>query len=450
MSCTLAHALGDARQLADDGKLGLQADVDRAHDLLDARDRRAAQQHDRRGNAAVAQPADVLEAQLGDPDDAAAQHGARHLRHAAGPLGDAEHLDAGSRAAFDDRSGIALDAAEIDGDLRSGHFLPRLRNRRAGRPDRFRACGRRPGRREISPSRPPWSSRHGRGRCRGRDCWKRARPITGTEFGIIGLSPAQSSALLLVERAREELLGRPEQRREIPRPVAAVEAGEFGGRGKPQPVAEPRIGDQPVLVDAAHGRPVDLVFQRHGRGVALDRIDRQVDAVSAAEQAAFGSHRDHHRVAAHRPRRRPHRADAVAVDIEPLDRRAEQEFDAELVGCIGREPLREQPGIAGLVHRRINAAGDLVLRARPARARARPAGCGRRSRSAGRGRRDSADCRCRGRGSAASGRNTGCPCPLVIVDAGLGGDLVDAVARIERQPQFHVGVGAAARRRALR
>ena len=44
-------------------------------------------------NAAVAQAADILEARLGDADDAAAQHGARHLRHAAGALGDAEHLE---------------------------------------------------------------------------------------------------------------------------------------------------------------------------------------------------------------------------------------------------------------------------------------------------------------------------------------------------------------------
>jgi hypothetical protein len=117
-----AHALGDARYFADGGELGLQADVDSAHHLLDARHRRTAQQHDRGGDAAVAQPADVFEARFGDAGDAAAQHGTRHLRHAASALGDAEDLDAGQGAAVDDGARIALDAAKVDGDLRSRHF----------------------------------------------------------------------------------------------------------------------------------------------------------------------------------------------------------------------------------------------------------------------------------------------------------------------------------------
>ena len=163
-----AHALGDARYLADGGELGLQADVDGAHHLLDARHRRAAQQHDRRIDAAVAQPADVFEARFGDAGNAAAQHGARHLRHAASALGDAEDLDAGQGAAVDDGARIALDAAKVDGDLRSGHdFLVPCRPALAGRSP---ACGRRPHRQGIFRNRRPWSSRHGRGRCRGRDC----------------------------------------------------------------------------------------------------------------------------------------------------------------------------------------------------------------------------------------------------------------------------------------
>ena len=124
MSCTRPMRSAMRDDLADDGKFRLQADVDRAHHLLDARDRRAAQQHDRRGNAAVAQAADVFEARFRQPDDAAAQHGARHLRHAAGALGDAEHLDAGVGAAPHHSARVALDAAEIDGDFRSGHLQP--------------------------------------------------------------------------------------------------------------------------------------------------------------------------------------------------------------------------------------------------------------------------------------------------------------------------------------
>ena len=67
--------------------------------------------------------ADVFERGFGDVRDAAARHGARHLRHAAGALGDAEHLDARQRAALGDGAGVALDAAKVDGDLRSRHFF---------------------------------------------------------------------------------------------------------------------------------------------------------------------------------------------------------------------------------------------------------------------------------------------------------------------------------------
>ena len=218
-----AQAFGDARQFADDGELGLQADVDRAHHLLDARDRRAAQQHDRRGNAAVAQPADVLETRLGDPADAAAQHGARHLRHAAGPLGDAEHLDAGRRAADDDRSGVALDTAEIDGDFGPDIFFPASGTvEQAGGSISGLRPATRSARNFAEPAamvQPTWPCPVSRQRLR-----KRARPITGTEFGIIGPSPAHNSALLLVERARGRARSPSRTAPRYPRPVAAVEA----------------------------------------------------------------------------------------------------------------------------------------------------------------------------------------------------------------------------------
>jgi hypothetical protein len=117
------HPLGHARQLADDRQLGIEADVDGRDHLLDAREWRAAQQQDRSVDAAVAQAPDILEAGLADADDAAAQHGARHLRHPAGSLGDAKDLNAGLRATAHHGLRIALDAAEINGDLRTGHSV---------------------------------------------------------------------------------------------------------------------------------------------------------------------------------------------------------------------------------------------------------------------------------------------------------------------------------------
>ena len=89
-----AQPLGDPRQFLDDGEFRLQADVDGAHHFLGPRQGRAAQQHDGGLNAAFAQPADIFKARFGDAHDTPAQHGARHLRHAAGSLGDTKNLDA--------------------------------------------------------------------------------------------------------------------------------------------------------------------------------------------------------------------------------------------------------------------------------------------------------------------------------------------------------------------
>jgi hypothetical protein len=116
-----AEPRGDPRDFLDDGQFRLEAHIDVAHHIFGPGQRRAAQEHDRAGNAAVAQAMDILEPRLGDPNDAAAKHRARHLRHAAGALGHPEHLNAGRRAPLDHRPRIALDAAKIDGYRGPGH-----------------------------------------------------------------------------------------------------------------------------------------------------------------------------------------------------------------------------------------------------------------------------------------------------------------------------------------
>ena len=89
--------------------------------------------------------------------------------------------------------------------------------------------------------------------------------------------------------------------------------------------------------------------------------------MAAAEHAAFRPHRKHHRVACHRTGGGAHCRDPVPDDIQPLDRRAEAELDAELVRGPGRQRFGELARIAGLVDGRIDAAGDPVLDAGQAR-----------------------------------------------------------------------------------
>src|SRR5204863_3788532 len=114
----LRHASGDPRQLLDDREFGIEADIDGRNDFLDARQGRTAQQQDRAVDPACPEPTDILEPRLTDTDHAAAQHRARDLRHPASSLGDAEDLDAGFTASPDHSPRVALDAFEIDGDLR--------------------------------------------------------------------------------------------------------------------------------------------------------------------------------------------------------------------------------------------------------------------------------------------------------------------------------------------
>src|SRR5690242_21902187 len=56
---------------------------------------------------------------------------------------------------------------------------------------------------------------------------------------------------------------------EVARRPAPVVAGELRRRRQPQPIAEPRPADEPLLVDAGDRRREPTRFEREGRGVAL-------------------------------------------------------------------------------------------------------------------------------------------------------------------------------------
>ena len=141
--------------------------------------------------------------------------------------------------------------------------------------------------------------------------------------------------------------------------------------------------------------------------------------------------------------------DPVAVDLQPFDGRAEQEFHAELFARVCGEFLRELARIAGLVDRRIDAAGNFFLRAgKPRLELDQPVAA------------DDLD-RQSLLGEIAVVVGAGVKTllraeeiedalgALVVVDAGFGSDRVDALAGIERQPQLDLGVGTQPRGRAL-
>ena len=183
--------------------------------------------------------------------------------------------------------------------------------------------------------------------------------------------------------------------------------------------------------------------------IAFHRIDRQVDAVAAAKQAAFRPHRDDDGVAGDRAGRSHHSAHMVAFDVETLDRRAVEKLHAELFRSVGGEFLDELPGLAGLVDRRIDAAGDLVLRIGKAGLELdqavatddldRQAMFGEKPVVVGAGVET----------VLRAEEIEDALLALVIVDAGIGRERVDAVAGVERQAQFDLTVGAQALFRAF-
>src|SRR5690349_21199657 len=95
--------------------------------------------------------------------------------------------------------------------------------------------------------------------------------------------PRPQLSLLLIEGTGEEFVRGGQQNTEIACTESPVETRKLRRRGKPQAAAEPRIGDESILIDAAHARPLAFVSERKSRRVALDRIDRKIDADLAAE-----------------------------------------------------------------------------------------------------------------------------------------------------------------------
>ena len=106
---------------------------------------------------------------------------------------------------------------------------------------------------------------------------------------------------VIVAGVREQLVRRPQHGREVGRPVRPVVAGELGDGGHPHPVAIVGEGEQVVLVDAGQGRRVVAALDRQRHRIALDRVDRQVEADASARRARSGS-----RAPARRRRRRRH------------------------------------------------------------------------------------------------------------------------------------------------
>ena len=146
---------------------------------------------------------------------------------------------------------------------------------------------------------------------------------------------------------------------EVARFVAQVVAGELGGGGDAQARAHAHVGDQVVLVDAADARRQIAGGGGDGHRVALDRIDRQLDAQLPGQDRAVAAQGQHIGLGLKRALVGHHLLDPVAGEREAPDRGAVVEAPAQpLAGR--RQALGEQARIAALVGRAEDRAGELV------------------------------------------------------------------------------------------
>ncbi len=166
---------------------------------------------------------------------------------------------------------------------------------------------------------------------------------------------------LIVAGVGKEVAGGRQHDAEIGRSVRLVVARELSRRGQAQPVAHAAIGNEVGVVDAAQRRGAAMVVDRHRRRIALDRIDRQGEAKLAAEDRRLAGKGEDEIIAGELAAIGQHLLDAVARAGEAGDRRAELEGNAQRLAQFG-EPQREEPRIAALVGRAVEAAGDLRRR----------------------------------------------------------------------------------------
>ena len=175
------------------------------------------------------------------------------------------------------------------------------------------------------------------------------RAQAGPEFGTADI------AALRVEIVGDHLQGGAASRVE-----RQVETGDLGHAADADAVVEAGDGDLVGLVEDGRGRRHRRIGDRHGQRVALERVDRRLDAQRLEQLRAVAAEGEHVAVGGFQLAVDPHAVDAVASVVQALDVAAEAEFDAEVLGHL-RQLAGEHLAVAGLVVGQAQGAGQLVL-----------------------------------------------------------------------------------------
>ena len=135
---------------------------------------------------------------------------------------------------------------------------------------------------------------------------------------------------------------------EIAGTVARVMAGKLGRRGHPQPIAEPRDRYAVALVDRREVRRPRARADARGERIALDRVDRQLDADAAREPRTPRPQRKHVGVRADETVVGRDRRHALALDRDAGNGDAGADPSAALHDPAG-EAAGELGGVSGFV-----------------------------------------------------------------------------------------------------
>jgi len=128
----------------------------------------------------------------------------------------------------------------------------------------------------------------------------------------------------------------------------AIPASDLGGAADADAIIEACGGHFVGLVHDGRDRCHGVVDNRHGQGIALDRIDRQADAERRHHPRRIAAERADIGVGGERAVRGDNAGDSVALGPDALDLGAELERHSGR----GRKPghrLGEEPAVAGIV-----------------------------------------------------------------------------------------------------
>ncbi|CFM34232.1 Uncharacterised protein [Bordetella pertussis] len=184
---------------------------------------------------------------------------------------------------------------------------------------------------------------------------RRHRPQAGPELGLLDRAAAGEQ---IVDHQLQGLAARLLQ--------AQIEARQLGHAADADALVEARDRDLVGFIQDGGNRRGGLVSHGNGERIALDGVDRQIQAQRTQKAMRIATERRDVAVGRQLLAAHAHANHLPAAHVQPLDLLVEAELHAQRLGLLG-QLQGEAPAIAGFVVGQAQAAGQLVQRARQRR-----------------------------------------------------------------------------------